>query len=86
LRPQWDIDTIGAVSDLVKSKRDEWESRAIRALWEIEQKAQALRAKLEFGDAYLADLQDQGDELFSHVMTFTTLVDRDAGLVEAGIE
>jgi hypothetical protein len=73
------------VSDLVAKKKALWERSAIRTLLELEREAQTLRGRLERGDYYLCDMEDEASQLNSHVMTFITLVDRSAGLEEAGI-
>jgi hypothetical protein len=64
--------TIGAVTDLVKHKRDEWLARVTRD-------------ELEDGDVDLANLVEISCEINSLAGMFTTLVDRDGALTEAGI-
>ncbi len=69
----------------MKKKQEEWEAQAIRTLFHLEMAAEHLRAQLEHGDVYLADLEHQASDLNSHVMTFITLVDRSAGIAAAGL-
>lgn len=58
-------------------------SEAIHHLMELEMLASTLRDRLEMGQVELTDTGNQADELISHAMSFTALVDRSETLEEA---